>query len=233
MYPHLLDLIVDQAPYTSLVRLRACSRHLRTRADALLNGPRLIISHSKPVTHTHYITIVSRPEGRVPAFMSWESTSRHRAHDLALLSTVDVIGPALPLSLSFFFPHPAQTVRLLPDSEGHDAFSHPYSPWDAAMTMPSYTLVRWVPLVRLMHCRHQRWRDYLFPGLVQLVLNIPFNTDDTLQALDSPHILPITLEPEGSHGPDEVVYIFHPGRSTLRYEPPSLEFHSDTRKPHS
>jgi hypothetical protein len=174
--------------------------------------------------------------------MSWESASRHRAHDLAPLRTVDVVGPTLPLSLGFFFPHPAQMVRLLPDAEGRDAFSHPYSPWDAAMTMPSYTLVRWVPLVRLMHCRNQRSRDHLFPGLAQLVLNIPFNSEDTLEALDPPYILPFNTPDylsvdatalEGSRGPEEVVYIFHPGKPTVRYEPPSLEFHSDMGKPRS
>lgn len=74
-YPHFLDLIVNSAPYASLVRFRGVSRHLRERADALLTADRLILT--SPPTSNNKIRrgkvkmIVSSPQGRVPAFASW------------------------------------------------------------------------------------------------------------------------------------------------------------------
>ncbi len=74
-YPHILDLVVNNAPRASLISLRSVSRHLRFRADALLAGSHLVITAGPPGQ-----TVVSTPQGRFPAFCEWD-----RGNDLDMV----------------------------------------------------------------------------------------------------------------------------------------------------
>lgn len=75
IYPHLLDLIVAQAPYASLIALRGVCRALRTRADTFLNTGRVIISQTDPghvpSRFEEMLITVSSVHGRIPAFAAW------------------------------------------------------------------------------------------------------------------------------------------------------------------
>ncbi len=74
-YPHLLQLVVDLAPYASLISLRAACRALRTRADMHLNAGRLIVTTAEPALAPRKgeqpRVGVSSEHGRLPAFAEW------------------------------------------------------------------------------------------------------------------------------------------------------------------
>ncbi|BEJ17698.1 hypothetical protein CspHIS471_0610990 [Cutaneotrichosporon sp. HIS471] len=92
VYPHLLDRVIDLAPYGSLVALRAASRDIRDRADAILASGHLIVGNDVRCHHG----------GRLPAFANWTggplTLTPCKAVDLMNPKAVLPLDPSTPLS---------------------------------------------------------------------------------------------------------------------------------------
>ncbi|BEJ17696.1 hypothetical protein CspHIS471_0610970 [Cutaneotrichosporon sp. HIS471] len=218
MYPHLLDLIVYNAPYAALVRLRACSRQLRVLADKLLNGPRLILSSSMS-----YHSVVSCPDGKVPAFSSGVSIASSPDADLSLLRVVDIFGPLLlnNLDMLSYVKCPNRyTLRLIYDTGDLNvlaplAFRFPKIPNQA------HTIVRWVSLPNLVFDLYEGSSIFRRCKPQRLVVNVLFNVDNVIEAIREPHAYPSRA--------GKIVYVFHSSEATIRYGQTDCDYDSEHR----
>ncbi|BEI80802.1 hypothetical protein CcaverHIS002_0113310 [Cutaneotrichosporon cavernicola] len=218
MYPHLLDLIAENAPYAVLVRLRACSRALRVLADKLLNGPRLILSSSMSCK-----SVVSCPGGKVPAFSLGLSSASSPDVDLSLLRVVDIVGPAFRHNLgmlSYAQCPNGYTLRFISSTGDCDALA-PLPSHSFGIPDHVHTIVCWVSLPSLILHLDEASSIFQHCTPERLVVNVLFNVDDVIEAIYQPYALPSMAA--------EIVYVFHSSEATNRYEQTNCDYDSEHR----
>lgn len=132
-YPHIFECILESAPYTALLALRAASRDVRRRADAQLAAGHVVICCDKNL-----------PQIRLPALRSWKGGALGLSCEV-----LDLVGCPASGLLDGAIPIP--TVRLMYNTTGE----RDIRPWlvqgpQRWLDMVMDTYVLFVPLAYLL-----------------------------------------------------------------------------------
>lgn len=169
-YPHVLERVTAYAPYVSLLRLRAVSRSLRARADALLAADRITIT-AAPIASLNQVSetrdaenlpplqpgeapepdmlgelplIVTSEHGRLPAFASWALHDPRQWKDLTSIVSLEYTR-----AVDLVGPAVSGPLQILLASERHPPLTIRVLPDEALRDIYTPTAVRDRPKLRI------------------------------------------------------------------------------------